>query len=137
MGGEFTYQPKWDPIGFEPYPIILKTSSLPRLRTQAHPAPRSRLEADLVARLPPVCLVGGCNFLGEKSKGSHKDFRRTLFRRWYTILGQDSKKKPKGCARASLTALIQGCTALECNCCFPLSSYVTLRSCWTRVIALA
>ena len=21
MGGEFTYQPKWDPIGFEPWPV--------------------------------------------------------------------------------------------------------------------
>ena len=28
MGGEFTYQPKWDPIGFDPQPVVSGNPSL-------------------------------------------------------------------------------------------------------------
>ena len=61
MGGEFTYQPKWDPIGFEPQPFLcLLRGFFPKGSLTARAEPRRQrhaLETGVIG-MPEVPQVG-------------------------------------------------------------------------------
>ena len=67
MGGEFTYQPKWDPIGFDPH-LAFSEASESACLSHCHAA---AFRSERASVSVPSCKAKSCSRVSRNSRHSH------------------------------------------------------------------